>query len=88
MLEPSRWCSKRYTTVPFTRLHLVTPGNLKNFNFTQLLVLLQNSSQNQPNIDSLVATLPDSAQNKNTVDSTGEDLKENADNDEEEDKLL
>ena len=88
MLEHSRWCSKRCTTVPFTRLQPVTPGNLTNLNFTQLPVLLQNSSQNQPNIDSLVATLPDSAQNENTVDSTGEDLKQNADNDEEEDELF
>ena len=59
-----------------------------NLNLTQLLALLQNSIQNQPNIDPLVATLPDSGQNNNTVDSTGENPKENGDNDEEEDELL
>ena len=52
----------------------------------QLLAFLQNSIQNQPNIDPLV-TLPDSGQNKNTVDSTGENPERNEDNDEE-DELL
>ena len=49
--------------------------------------MLQNSIQNQQNIDQLVATLPDSGQNKNTVDSSGGNPKENGDNDEEEDEL-
>ena len=49
--------------------------------------MLQNSIQNQQNIDQLVATLPDSGQNKNTVDSSGGNPKENGDNDEEEDAL-
>ena len=57
-------------------------------NLTQLLALLQNSIQNQLNIDPSVATLPDPGQNKTTVDSTGENLKENEDNDDEEDELL
>ena len=57
-------------------------------NLTQLLALLQNSIQNQPNIDPLVAKLSDSGQNKYTVDSTGENPKENGGNDEEEDELL
>ena len=66
----------------------VTPSNLTNLNLTQFLALLQNSIQNQPNIDPLGAKLPASGQNKNTVDSTRENLKENGDNDEEEDELL
>ena len=48
--------------------------------------MLQNSIQNQQNIDQLVATLPDSGQNKNTVDSSGGNPKINGDNDEEEDE--
>ena len=72
---------------PFTPLQPVTPSNFTNLNFTQLLALLRNSIQNQPNIEPLVATLSDSDQNKNTVDSTGENPKENGDNDEE-DELL
>ena len=72
---------------PFTPLQPVTPSNFTNLNFTQLLALLRNSIQNQPNIEPLVATLSDSGQNKNTVDSTGENPKENGDNDEE-DELL
>ena len=57
-------------------------------NLTRLLALLQNSIQNQPNIDLLVATLPDSGQNKNTLDSTDENVFKKWDNDEEEDELL
>ena len=56
-------------------------------NLAQLLALLQNSIQNQPNTDPLGATLPNSGQNKNTVDSKGENPKENGDNDEEEELL-
>ena len=55
---------------------------------TQLLSLLQNSIQNQSNIDPSVATLPDPGQNKTTVNSTGENLLKNVDNDDEDDKLL
>ena len=73
---------------PLPPLQTVTPSTLTNLNLTQLLALLQNSIQNQPNINPLAATLPDSGQNKNTVDSTGENPKENRDNDEEEDELL
>ena len=73
---------------PLPPLQPVTPSTLTNLNLTQLLALLQDSIQNQPNIDPLVATLSDSGQNKNTVDSTGENPKENGDNDEEEDELL
>ena len=69
-------------------LQPVTPSNLTNLNLTQLLALLRNSIQNQPNIDPLGATLPDYGQNKNTVDSTGENLKGNGDSDEEKDELL
>ena len=68
-------------------LQPVTPSNLTNLNLTQLLALLQNSIQNQSNIDPSVATLPGSGQNKNTVDSTGETLKENGGSDDEEDEL-
>ena len=50
--------------------------------------MLQNSIQNQPNIDPLIATLSGSGQNKNIVDSTGEIPNRNGDNDEEEDELL
>ena len=50
--------------------------------------MLQNSIQNQPNIDPLIATLSGSGQNKNIVDSTGEIPNGNGDNDEEEDELL
>ena len=57
-------------------------------NLTQLLALLQNSIQNQSNIDPSVATLPDPGQNKTPVDSTGENLFKNVDNDDEDDKLL
>ena len=87
MPKHSRWHSKRCTLDPFTPLQPVTPSNFTNLNFTQLLALLRNSIQNQPNIEPLVATLSDSGQNKNTVDSTGENPKENGDNDEE-DELL
>ena len=55
-------------------------------NLTQSLALLQNSIQNQPNINPLEATLPGSGQNKYTVDSTGKNPKGNGDNDEEEDE--
>ena len=65
-------------------LQSVTPSNLTNLNLTQLLALLQNSIQNQPNIDPIVATLPDAGQKKNTVNSTGENPKENGDNNEDE----
>ena len=58
---------------------------MPNLNLAQLLPLLQNLIQNQPNIDALVAKLSDVGQNKYTVDSTGENPKENGDNDEEED---
>ena len=68
-------------------LQSVTPSNLTNLNLTQLLALLQNSIQNQPNIDPIVATLPDAGQNKNTVNSTGENPKENGDNNEEDESL-
>ena len=68
---------------PLPPLQPVTPSNLTNLNLSQLLALLRNSIQNQPNIDPLGATLSDSGQNKNTVDSTGENLKGNGDNDEE-----
>ena len=74
--------------VPLPALQPVTPSNLTNLNLTQLLALLQNSIQNQSNIDPSVAILPDSSQNKKTVDSTGETLKENGDNYDEEDELL
>ena len=50
--------------------------------------MLQNSVQNQPNIDPLVATLSDSGENKNIVDSTSENVKENGDIDKGEDELL
>ena len=73
---------------PLPALQPVTPSNLTNLNLTQLLALLQNSIQNQSNIDPSVATLPDPTQNKTTVDSTGENLKENEDNDDEKDELL
>ena len=73
---------------PLPPLQPVTPSNLINLNLTQLLALLQNSIQNQANIDPLVAILPGSGQDKNTVDSTCENPKGNGDNDEEEDKLL
>ena len=72
---------------PWPALQPVTPSNLTNLNLTQLLALLQNSIQNQSNIDPSVATLPGSGQNKNTVDSTGETLKENGASDDEEDEL-
>ena len=68
-------------------LQSVTPSNLTNLNLTQLLALLQNSIQNQPNIDPIVATMPDAGQNKNTVNSTGENPKENGDNNEEDESL-
>ena len=68
-------------------LQSVTPSNLTNLNLTQLLALLQNSIQNQPNIDPIVATLPDAGQNKNAVNSTGENPKENGDNNEEDESL-
>ena len=68
-------------------LQSVTPSNLTNLNLTQLLALVQNSIQNQPNIDPIVATLPDAGQNKNTVNSTGENPKENGDNNEEDESL-
>ena len=68
-------------------LQSVTPSNLTNLNLTQLLALLQNSIQNQPNIDPIVATLPDAGQNKNTVNTTGENPKENGDNNEEDESL-
>ena len=73
--------------VPLPALQPVTPSNLTNLNLTQLLALLQNSIQNQPNIDPIVATLPDAGQNKNTVNSTGENPKENGDNNEEDESL-
>ena len=73
---------------PLSALYPVTPSNLASLNLTRLLALLQNSIQNQPNIDLLVATLPDSGQNKNTLDSTGENVFKKWDNDEEEDELL
>ena len=50
--------------------------------------MLQNSIQNQPNIDSLVATLLGSGENKNNGESTSENLKENGEIDKEEDELL
>ena len=61
---------------------------MTNLNLTQLLALLQNSIQNQLNIDPSVVTLPDPDQNKTTVDTTGENLKENEDNYDEENELL
>ena len=57
-------------------------------NLTQLLALLQNSIQNQSNIDPSLATLSYPGQNKTAVDSAGENLKENEDNDDDEDELL
>ena len=72
---------------PLPPLQPVTQSNLTNLNLPQLLALLQNSIQNQPNIDPLVVTLTDPGQNKNTVDSTGENPKGNRDNDEK-DELL
>ena len=72
---------------PLPLLLPVTPSNLTNLNLTQLLALLQNSMQNQPNIDPLLATLPDSGQNKNTADSTGENSKGNETNYEEHELL-
>ena len=72
---------------PLPPLQPVTQSNLTNLNLPQLLTLLQNSIQNQPNIDPLVVTLTDPGQNKNTVDSTGENPKGNRDNDEK-DELL
>ena len=79
---------KDVARAPLPHLQPVTPSNLTNLNLTQLLALLRNSIQNQPNIDPLGATLPDYSQNKNTVDSTGENLKGNGDSDEEKDELL
>ena len=38
---------------PLPPLQPVIPSNLKNLNLTQLLALLQNSIQNQPNINPL-----------------------------------
>ena len=73
---------------PLPTLQPVTPSNLTNLDLTQLLALLQNSIQNQSNIDPSVATLPDPGQNKTTVDSTGENLFKNVDNDDEDDKFL
>ena len=73
---------------PLPALQAVTPSNLINLNWTQLLSLLQNSIQNQPNIDSLVATLLGSGENKNNGESTSENLKENGEIDKEEDELL
>ena len=73
---------------PLPTLQPVTPSNLTNLSLTQLLSLLQNSIQNQSNIDPSVATLPDPGQNKTTVNSTGENLLKNVDNDDEDDKLL
>ena len=48
---------------PLPAVQPVTPSNFTNSNLTQLLAQLQNSSQNQLNIDPLVATLPDTLVN-------------------------
>ena len=57
---------------PLLALQPVTPSNLTNLNLTQLLALLQNSIQNQLNIDPSVATLPDPGQYKTTADHKSE----------------
>ena len=73
---------------PLPALQSVTSSNLTNLNLNQLVALLQNSIQNQSNIDPFVAALPGSGQNKNIVGSTGENLNENGDSDDDEDELL
>ena len=57
---------------PLPTLQPVTLSNLANLNLTQLVALLQNSIQNQLNIDPSVATLPDPGQNKTTADHKSE----------------
>ena len=46
---------------PLPALQPATPSKLTNLSFNRLLALLQNSIQNQSNIDSLTATLPGTA---------------------------